>query len=118
MRCSPEEPEDDAVRELVNRHQRNDKGFGPAVGPDASESAAGVFAALGYHVRRERSDWTLAADDHDLQTQLIEGWADAALATEPDQSASLHSWKARRLAHVAAGRSRLVVGHEDLAAWL
>ena len=27
-------------------------------------------------------------------------------------------WRARRLAHVDAGRSRLTVGHDDLAAWL
>src|SRR5262249_28283655 len=35
-RCSPPEPEDDEIRELMNRHQRaNDKGFGRAAGPDA-----------------------------------------------------------------------------------
>ena len=117
MRCSPAEPEDDAVRELVNRHQRTDKGFGPALGPDASQAAARAFAALGYEVRRERSDWALAADASGLQVQLIEGWAEAAAVIAPDRSASFHSWKARRLAHVAAGRSRLVVGHEDLAGW-
>ena len=57
--CSPAEPEDDAVRELVNRHQRIDKGFGAALGPAASEAAARVFAALGYEVQRDRSDWVL-----------------------------------------------------------
>jgi SAM-dependent methyltransferase len=118
VRCSPEEPEDDTVRELVNRHQRIDKGFGPALGPEASESAADAFAALGYEVRRERSDWSLGADARDLQARLIEGWADAAAAIAPDRSALLQSWRSRRLAHVAAGRSRLVVGHEDLVGWL
>ena len=39
-------------------------------------------------------------------------------AVAPDLSSAIASWKARRLAHVAAGRSRLFVGHEDLAAWL
>ena len=29
IQCSPEEPEDAEVRDLVNRHQRTDKGFGP-----------------------------------------------------------------------------------------
>ncbi len=118
VRCSPAEPEDDAVRELVNRHQRTDKGFGAALGPAASESAVRVFAALGYDVQRERSDWVIEADANDLQRQLIEGWTDAAGAIAPEQSLVLHSWRARRLAHVAAGRSRLVVGHDDLAAWL
>jgi SAM-dependent methyltransferase len=118
VRCTPEEREDDTVRELVNRHQCTDKGFGPALGPEASERAAETFAALGYEVRCERSDWSLATDDRDLQAQLIEGWADAAAVIAPDRSALLQSWRARRLAHVATGRSRLVVGHEDLVGWL
>ena len=60
--CSPDEPEDAEVRDLVNRHQRTDKGFGPALGPDAL--AAGrerVLVGLGYRVERERSDWALGA---------------------------------------------------------
>jgi SAM-dependent methyltransferase len=118
VHCSPEEPEDDAVRELVNRHQRTDKGFGAALGPAAAESAVRVFADLGYDVRRERSDWALGADAHDLQTRLIEGWAHAAAAIAPDRSASLRGWSGRRLAHVDAGRSRMVVGHDDVVGWL
>ena len=30
----------------------------------------------------------------------------------------IRDWLGRRLAHVEAGRSRVIVGHEDLAAWL
>jgi hypothetical protein len=118
MRCVPAEAEDGEVRDLVNRHQRGDKGFGPALGPDAAESAARAFGAAGYEVRRERSDWVLEENDRNLQAQLIEGWAGAAAAIAPDRAASIQSWKARRLAHVAAGRSQLIVGHEDLAGWL
>ena len=82
--CSPEEPEDDAIRELMNRHQRaNDKGFGPAAGPEAIECAARSFAAVGYHVRRESSDWVLPPYMRELQRQLIEGWAEAALEIAP-----------------------------------
>jgi hypothetical protein len=33
-------------------------------------------------------------------------------------SVSLSQWLARRFAHIGSGRSRVVVGHEDLAAWL
>jgi len=35
-----------------------------------------------------------------------------------DRPPTIARWRARRLAHVDAGRSRLVVGHDDLAAWL
>jgi hypothetical protein len=116
--CSPEEPEDAMVRDLVNRHQRIDKGFGPALGPDAAAFAARAFAARGYHVRQERSDWILADDVPVLQQQLIEGWADAAVDVAPEETPRVNGWKTRRLAHVGAGRSRIVVGHDDLAAWL
>jgi hypothetical protein len=115
--CSPGEPDDAVVRELVNRHQRIDKGFGPALGPDATASAAVAFAALGYHVRRERSDWVLGEGMTALQQQLIEGWADAAGEIAPEETARVNGWKARRLKHVRDGRSRIVVGHEDLAGW-
>jgi hypothetical protein len=115
--CSPPEPEDDLVRDLMNRHQRqNDKGFGRAAGPDAAVAAERVFAAVGYRVRRERSDWVLTPDMRDLQRQLIEGWAEAANEIAPEQTATIEDWLARRLAHVEAGRSHVTVGHEDLAA--
>jgi hypothetical protein len=118
-RCSPAEPEDDAIRELMNRHQKNnDKGFGRAAGPEAAECAARCFTALGYHVRRESSDWVLSPDMSMLQRQLIEGWAEAALEIAPDQSTMIEGWLARRLTHVDANRSRVIVSHEDLAAWL
>ena len=117
--CSPEEPEDDTIRDLMNRHQKtNDKGFGQAVGPDALDCAERWFVAAGYQVRREASDWVLAPEAHDLQRQLIEGWADAAAAVAPEQSSTIADWRTRRLAHVDANRSRIVVGHEDFAAWL
>ena len=117
-RCSPGEPEDEAIRELMNRHQRgNDKGFGRAAGPDAADAAARAFVAVGYRVRREASDWALPPEAREMQRQLIEGWAEAAVEIAPDQSTMIHDWLKRRLAHVDAGRSRIVVGHDDLAAW-
>jgi hypothetical protein len=119
FRCSPAEPEDDAIRELMNRHQKTDKGLGgPAAGPDAAACAARCFAEAGYHVRRDASDWVLPPEARELQRQLIEGWADAAAEIAPEQSTVIHDWLARRLAHVESGSSRVIVCHEDLAAWL
>jgi hypothetical protein len=117
--CSPEESEDDTIRELMNRHQRgSDQGFGRAAGPEAVECAARQFAAVGYRVQRAVSDWVLLPDTQELQRQLIGGWATAAVEIAPDQNEMVASWLARRLAHVEARRSRVIVGHEDLAAWL
>ena len=118
-RCSPAEPEDEDVRELFNTHQRrNDKGFGLAAGPGAVESAAAAFAYAGYRVRREPSDWILTPNMTDLQAQLIDGWAEASTEVAPAESVSISSWRARRQAHVSAGRSTIVVCHEDLVAIL
>jgi len=112
---SPVEPEDGRVGALVNRHQRTDKGFGPALGPDAPARAEDHLARLGYDVTRAPSDWVLAPDQGELQRQLIDGWAAAATAIEPGEARRIDQWRTRRQAHVAAGRSRLVVGHDDLA---
>ena len=114
--CSPRESEDELVRALVNRHQRTDKGFGAALGPEAAGVAEQCFVSLGYRVRRDASDWVLTSPE--IQRPLIAGWTDAAIAVAPEQSASIYAWQDRRLAHVARGTSRLVVGHEDFAALL
>jgi SAM-dependent methyltransferase len=118
IRFSPDEPEDAMIPPLVNRHQRGDKGFGPALGPDAADAAARCFSALGYDVRRARSDWELTPESRALQEQVIDGWARAAAEIEPGRADAIEDWRARRRAHVAAGRSRMIVGHEDLAAWM
>jgi hypothetical protein len=116
-RCSPVEPEDDVVRELMNRHQRsNDKGFGRAAGPDAVDVAALCFSEAGYRVQRASSDWILPPDALELQRQLVEGWAEAATEIAPGESAMIRSWQSRRLEHIDAGQSRIIVCHEDLAA--
>jgi hypothetical protein len=114
---APVEPEDDDVLQLVNAHQRTDKGFGVALGPDAADAAAKHFAAAGYHVERDASDWVLTSGESELQRQLIDGWKDAAIAMAPERADAIAKWSDRRIAHVNAGRSRIVVGHQDIAAW-
>ena len=116
--CTPSDRDDEMVRALVNEHQHTDKGFGPALGPDAAAFAERALTSRGFAVDRERSDWTLDAGDAELQRQLIDGWAAAAAAMHPPQRSVIEDWRARRIEHVAAGRSTIVVGHEDLAAWV
>ena len=116
--CTPADAEDEEVRGLMNQHQKRDKGLGgPAAGPDAGAVAEQCFVQEGYRVRRERSDWVLGPADRDVQRLLIDGWAGAATEMAPDREPAIARWRARRLAHVDAGRSRVVVGHDDLAAW-
>jgi hypothetical protein len=113
----PPEPEDDEIRAMMNRHQRTDKGFAPAAGPEASAAAARAFEAIGYDVQREATNWILGPESPELQRQLMEGWAHAALEIAPEQAPLIRDWLARRLEHLRQERSRIVVGHEDLAAW-
>lgn len=116
--CSPVEAEDDLIRDLMNRHQKTDKGLGgPAAGPDAVTCAEQWFADVGYHVRVEPADWDLLPAQRELQRQLIDGWADAARELAPDLASTIASWQRRRMAHLDAGHSRIIVRHHDLAAW-
>ena len=118
MTFDPEEPEDALVRDLVNRHQKTDKGLGPALGPGAVRAAVDVFRNMEYMVQIASSDWVLSrlsAPDQ-LQEQLIQGWAEAAAAVAPDRRAVIDGWRTRRLNHLSSGRSVITVGHQDLAA--
>ncbi|MSO83795.1 MAG: class I SAM-dependent methyltransferase, partial [Acidobacteria bacterium] len=117
--CDPVEPEDEMVRDLMHRHQKTDKGLGgPAAGPDAAACAEQCFVEAGYQVQREPSDWNLGPADTDVQKFLIEGWMQAATEMAPERASTIARWGTRRLALVDAGRSRIIVGHDDLAAWL
>jgi len=118
IECTPADRDDEMVRDLVNRHQRTDKGFGPALGPDAADAAQRAFTSRGFTVERERSDWTLGGGEVELQRRLIDGWAAAAADIQPASATAIEAWRQRRLEHAAAARSTIVVGHEDLAAWL
>ena len=112
---SPGDEGDERVRELINRHQLGNKGFGAALGPAAAAAAASAFSAFGYEVRTAPSDWTLGPESPELQGALVDGWAAAAAEIAPRQGDALRGWARRRRAHVADGRSRLRVGHLDLA---
>jgi len=115
--CEPVDVDDERVRALVNQHQRGEKGFGPALGPDATRVAEACFRAAGYDVQVAPSDWRLTPEQHELQRALVEGWAGAAQELAPDDAAIIEAWRARRGAHIDAGQSSLRVGHQDLAAW-
>jgi SAM-dependent methyltransferase len=111
---SPGEDGDERVRGHINRHQLGDKGFGPALGPGAAEAAVTAFGAVGYEIRTAPSDWKLGSESPALQAALIDGWSAVAAEIAPADGAALRDWARRRRAHVAAGASRLRLGHVDL----
>jgi len=116
--CTPADSEDAAVLALFNRHQRGDKGFGPALGPNAVSAAVSAFARRGYHLSVRPSDWRIGARDAAVQHALLDGWLGAALEMAPDRTRDLTAWHERRRVLVAAGSATLSVGHVDLVGWL
>jgi hypothetical protein len=58
---TPSDPFDVSIAAAVNAHQRNDKGFGPALGPAAAAFAIARFEALGYQVVHGESDWLMGS---------------------------------------------------------
>jgi hypothetical protein len=115
IECMPTDPFDSRIRDLVNAHQRTEKGFGRALGPDAATRTVRLLERLGYEVLAEQSDWRIDAGQPELQSELIGGWAAAAVEMSGDERAAIEEWLQRRLAWVREGQSRLVVGHVDVA---
>jgi hypothetical protein len=115
--CEPADPLDAEVRDLVNRHQRTDKGFGPAAGPDATSILAPLLARRGYTVHVASSDWNLGAESPALQRQLVAGWAAAATQLAPGRADAIAGWHAWRSDCIEKGHSRIRVGHQDVLAY-
>jgi SAM-dependent methyltransferase len=109
---SPQDADDTMVGERFEQHQRGDKGFAPALGPDAPAQARMLFERAGYAVRTAASDWQV--QDATMQRTLIGGIADAASAQDPGAAPAISAWKVRRLA--LAGQGALLIGHQDLIA--
>ena len=102
--------------QLINQHQAGDKGFGAALGPNASSEALALLADHGYQVSTVESPWCLDPRDSDLQNYLLRDWAQAATEMAPDLSARIKDWRRHRERLVAQGKSSLKVGHDDLLA--
>ena len=110
----PPDDGDSVVAGLVLAHQHGDKGFGPALGPNAVAVLRSLLAGVRGELLVDASDWALAAADRAIQAALLDSYAAAAGATAPEQRATTEAWQVRRRRLIAAGRSSLRVGHLDL----
>ena len=109
MSWVPEDPRDFEVTAAFNAHQRGDKGFGEALGPDAVGVALEVFANSGCEVSVAESPWRLGPGYEALHRELVAGIASAAWEAGEDDAPS---WGETRMA--AAGSASCVVGHQDI----
>lgn len=110
--------DDDAwMAERFNAHQRQAKGLGAALGPDAADCLPRALSAAGFDVTTRTSDWILRAGQpltRALGEALLDGWRDAVLETAPSKRDRVRRWHQRRLAALSAGQIGLRVGHVDV----
>jgi SAM-dependent methyltransferase len=107
---------DAAIVSAVNRHQRNNKGFGLALGPEAAGATIAQFEKLGCKVVHGEADWLAGPDDREFQSEIFSGWASAARETGDVTLGDIVEWLTFRRDQVAAGRSSVRVGHVDIFA--
>ncbi|MTI43828.1 hypothetical protein JM93_02324 [Roseibium hamelinense] len=114
--CEPPDPMDAVVTKAMNLHQKTDKGFGVALGPDAPQVAERLFRDAGYEVVTQTSDWAAGAADSAFLKELIAGWTTVGteVLQEPER---VHVWRDRRRTEIDRGVLTVGVGHIDLAAY-
>ena len=110
----PAHPLDQQVLEAFNEDQTMDKGFGPALGPDACAYLKQALERACFDVQIATSPWQLEPKDSQLVAELIQGIGRAVQSCPQIMPEDITDWLAFRLAHVTTGSCR--VGHTDLLA--
>jgi hypothetical protein len=104
----PAHAEDQRMLAAFHHHQRSDKGFGPAAGPDATEALAQAFRKAGTAVTVGESPWQLGAAQSDLVRELAAGIAAAVTETGHVSPEAVANWLEAK--HGAS----VTIGHQDL----
>jgi hypothetical protein len=105
----PPHAADSAMLAAFKHHQRGDKGFGPAAGPDATDVMAEAFRKSGFAVSIGDSAWQIGEKHVELAQVLAKGIADAVLETGQVDPSTVAGWHAAK-----AGPATALIGHLDL----
>ena len=111
MNWMPENSLDNSITQAFNNHQRSDKGFGSALGPDSVSVAEEVFKSAGFDVFTAPSPWQLGPAEEELQQALVQGIAEAALETGQQDAVF---WAEIRTSQ--ARETDCIIGHGDILA--
>lgn len=114
--CKPVLKMDTDILKAFNTHQRTDKGFGSALGPDSADTTVSLFEKAGYQVASAKSDWVGNAKHKPFQIMLLQGWHDAACQIEPEKSVVFKEWLLERINLIKSNEASLFVGHRDIFA--
>ena len=100
---NPQHPLDEKMLSIFNKDQLRDKGFGPALGPGASECFKDEFKAMGFTIMTANSPWKLEPNDHELTTSLIDGFAEVALQRGECSKSEIENWRSFRKNQLSKG---------------
>jgi len=115
-RFLPPHPGDAIIAAGFRRDQGRDKGFGPALGPQAPAAIRRVFEERGFSVASATSDWRLPRHATGILTEMVNGHATAARNQNRRQTKRIEEWRLARLAQTAGLRLSARIGHRDLLA--
>ena len=107
----PSHPLDAAILMNFNADQKRDKGFGPALGPDATDFLKTQFHSTKFQCLSAKSPWLLGSADYLLIESLINGISGVAIKTDGLTNSDILDWKTYRMNNVRAGTCFL--GHTD-----
>ena len=107
---TPPHPADKPMLQAFLHHQRGDKGFGPAAGPDATDAhGRGLPQDPASPSRPATAPGGSATSQRELVEALTRGIADAVIET-----GQIDAGTRRRMARGQAQRASGLIGHLDL----
>ncbi len=112
IKWTPFHPLDAAIAMNFNTDQRRDKGFGPALGPDATDFLKTQFHSTKFQCLSAKSPWLLGSADYLLTESLINGISGVAIQTDGLTNSDIQDWKTFRIKNVRTGTCYL--GHTDV----
>ena len=112
IKWTPFHPLDAAILMNFNTDQRRDKGFGPALGPDATDFLKTQFHSTKFQCLSAKSPWLLGSADYLLTESLINGISDVAIQTGGLTNSDIQDWKTYRIKNIRTGTCYL--GHTDI----
>ncbi|MHA7774555.1 class I SAM-dependent methyltransferase [Roseibium sp. M-1] len=112
---TPQHPFDATLTNALNAHQQTDKGFGPALGPNAAQKAIELFEARGYRVVVGTSDWKIAPSASSFLSEFLSGWKRVGRECNVDPL-QLEAWWLDRVRSIGTEQLSMTVGHIDFLA--
>lgn len=111
----PKHVTDGELLDALNRHQKSDKGFGPALGPDAAKTAIALFEDRGYRVVSGLSDWQISAQSSEFLLEFLGGWLRVGRELKLPED-RLEAWWQDRSERIGSRTLTMTVGHVDFVA--